>query len=356
MGVTTTSPSIASSSTARTTLSDSSQEPKEFIYSQTTIDDSENQAPTDSPYMFSTSMAPSSSSDSPSSQNETAITEDLDDDSLTTLTDVRNVSETQDYGVHLVSATAALAVAETPSDKSEDSNGIEIGTIAPDVLISASPSTEPMFAIGKTEESIMEKIDHTTPGLTVEPTKSIEVSQTSMAKDDSILPNISSVHLTSVTEISPTEEIQSTVIDDYDGEKGETEIGVMAGPPLPQAITEDSTDGLSTMPVTTHAPGTFTTYTIQPGTTHSDVTESASSTAGIERPVSCTPEFIGDGLLKGEGTENNPSAEKGSKNCTDRPSVQVIIINIHQQNDTGKDHQIFCFFIIIIFLTYPLLP
>lgn len=334
-GVTTTSPFIVSSSPAQTTLSDSSLEPKESTYSQTTIDDSENQAPTDSPYMFSTSMSPSSSSDSPSSQNETAITEALDDDSVTTLTDVRNVSETQDYPERVLSATAAPAVSETPSDKSEDTNGIEIGTIPPDVLISASPSTEPMFAVGKTEESILVKIDHATSDQTVEPTKtidmSVEVSQSSTAKDDT------SVHLTAVT-LSPTEKIQSTVFDDYDNEK-DTEIGVMAGPPL------------STMQVTTDEPGTFTTYSIQPSTTHPDVTESASSTDGIEKSVSCTPVFLG------EGTENIPSmTPSDDKNCTDRPSVQVIIINIHQQNGTGKDRLIFfsehenikCNFIIIV--------
>ncbi|XP_026787069.3 versican a [Pangasianodon hypophthalmus] len=371
-GVTTTSPSIASSTTAQTALSESSMEPKEFIYSQTTIDDSENQASIDSPFMFSTSMAPSSSSDSPSSQHVTAITEDLEvDDSVTTLTDVRIVSETQDYGLHLVSTTAVPAVPETPSDKSEDNKGIEIGTVPPDVLISASPSTEPMFALGKTEESVLEKekIDtasdllHTTTDLTAEPTKlismSFEVSQSSTAKDDTILPNITNVHLTTITEISPTEEIQSTVFGDYDS----SEIGVMAGPPPTQTISEvsDTTDGLTTMPVATDASVTFTAHTVQPNTTHSDVTTSVSSTveamklttpvlsellaeksdstmSAVKESVSCTPEVIGEAVTKGEDTEDIPSLtlspEKSNKNCTDVPSLQVIIINIHQQNKT----------------------
>lgn len=343
-GVTTSSPSLASSSTAQTTLSESLSEQKELIYSQTTIDDFENQAPTDSPFMFSTSMAPSSSPDSPSSQHVTAITEDLEDgDSVTTLTDVRNVSETQDNGVHLVSTTTGPVVSDTPSDKSEVSKGIEIGTVPPDVLFLASPSTEPMFALGKTEESILEKekIEHTTPNLTLKPTKlldtSVEVLQSSTAKNDSILPNITNVHVTTATEISPTVEIQSTGFDDYDNDEKVSETGVMAGPPLIQTSTEDTTEGLNTMPDTTDATGTFTTYTIQPSTTHSDVTTSASSTAATEESILCTPEFLSESVLKGEDSPSvTLSGEKSTKNCTDLPSVQVIIINIRQKNETGK--------------------
>lgn len=382
-GFTTTSPSIASSTTAQTALSESSLKPKELIYSQTTIDDSENQALTDSPFMFSTSMAPLSSSESPSS-HILAITEDLEvDDSLTIRTDVRNVSETQDYRVHLVSTTVGPAVPETPSEKSEDKKVIEIGTIPPDVLISASPSTEPMFALGKTEESILEKekIDtasdlmHTTPDLTVEPTKLIsmpvEVSQSNTAKDDVILPNITNVHLITITEISPTEESQSTVFADYDSNEKVTEIGVMAGPPPTQTITEvsDTTDGLTTIPVTTDATVTFTTHSVQPNTAHSDITlassivsipmrlttpvlreilteKSDSTMSTVEESVSCTPEVLGEGGTKGEDTEGIPPVtlyEKSTRNCTDVAPVQVIIINIHEQNETGKALLIFLF-------------
>lgn len=380
-GVTATSPSIASSTTAQTALSESSLEPKEFISSQTTIDDSENQAMTDSPFMFSTSMAPSSSSDSPSSQHVTAIAEDLkDDDSVTTLTDVRNVSKVQDYGVRLQSTAAGPAVYEAPSEKTEDSKGIDIGTIKPDVIISASPSTEPLFALGKTEESLPEKdkndiasnLMHTTSELTVEPTKlinmSLEVSQSTTAKDDSIKHNITDVHLATVPSISPTEEIQSTGFDDYEGNEIRTDIGLMVQPPLVQTSTEvsDTTDGLSTLPLTTDATVTFTTYTTPPSTTHSDVTTSVSSTVGIpmnlttpepsevlaeksdspmssvEDSISCSP-VLGEDVTKGENGENIPlvsfSGEKSTKNCT---GVQVIIINIHEQNETGKPLLIFC--------------
>lgn len=385
-GFTTTSPSIASSTTTQTALSESSLDPKELIYPQTTIDDSQNQALTDSPFMFSTSMAPSSSSESPSSQY-VAITEDLEvDDSVTTHTDIRNVSETQDYRVHLVSATAGPAVPETPSEKSEDEKVDEIGTIPSDVLIPASSSTESMFALGKTEESILEteKIDttsdlmHTTPDLTVEPTKLIsmpvEVSQSSRAKDDTILPNITNVHLTTMTEMSPTEEIQSTAFADYDINEKVTDIGVMAGPPPIQSISEvsDTTDGLSTMPGTSDATITFPTHTVQPSTAHSDVTTSASSTVAIpmrlttpvpseilteksdstmstgEESVSYTPEVLGEGGTKGEDIEDIPSvtlSEKSTRNCTDIAPVQVIIINVHEPNKTGKALLIFLFII-----------
>lgn len=373
----TTSPSIASSTTAQTALSESSLEP---IYSQTTTDDSEDQVLTDSPFMFSTSMAPSSSSDSPSSQHVTAITEDLGvDDSVTALADVRNVSETQDYGVHLVSTTAGPDLLEIPSDKSEDKNGIDVGTIPPDVLISAPSSTEPMFALGKTVESILEKdqtnitsdLMHTSPDLTVEPTELIstfgEVSQSSTTKDDTILPNITTAHLTTVTDISPTEKIQSTVFDNYESRDKDTVIGVMAGPPTPQMITEvsDISDGLSTVPVTTDATVTFTTDTAQPSTTHSDDTTSASSIeteittpvlaeksdstiSTVEESVSCSSEVPDEVATKDIPTVTS-SLEKSNKKCKDISPVQVIIINVDEQNETGKTLLIFC-------LLYPVTP
>lgn len=40
-------------------------------------------------------------------------------------------------------------------EKPEDSSIIEVDTILPDILFSASPSTKPMFAIGKTEEAVL---------------------------------------------------------------------------------------------------------------------------------------------------------------------------------------------------------
>ncbi|XP_053337161.1 versican a [Clarias gariepinus] len=368
-GVTATSPSIASSTTDQTPLPASSQKQKEFIYSKTTMDDSENQAPTDSPFMFSTSMVPSRSSDSQSSQHVTPIREDLEvDDSVTTLTDVRNVSENQDYGVHLVTTTAGQAVSKTPSEKSVDSTRTSIGTVPPDVLISPSSKTEPLLAEGKTEKTILENdkkdatpdLLHTTLDLTVEPTKLIskpvDVSQSHMATDHTILPNISDVHLTTVTEISPTEEIQSTVFPDY--ETGET--GVMAGPP-----TQTTTEVLapSTIPVTTDA--TVTSHQTQTGTTYSDVITSEASTvattinqttdepdimaeisdstmATVEESNTGSPEVHDENVTKGEDTEDpllTPSATKSRKNCTAIPSVQVIIINIQDQNETvDLDH------------------
>ncbi|TSM85926.1 Versican core protein [Bagarius yarrelli] len=356
-GVTTTSPSTASSTTTQTALSESSLEPKEFIYSQTTRVDSADQAPTDSPFMFSTSMAPSSSSDSLNSEHLKFITEDLEsNDSVTPLPGVRNVSETRDYEAISVTSTAGVDVLETSSDKSEDINGIEIGKILPDVLISATPSTEPMFALGKTEESILKSdaifegsdLTHTSPDLTVEPTELINI----FAEDDTIQPNITTVYHTTVTEISPTEEIQS---DDYDSSEKVVEIGVMAGPPPKQTLTGflDTTVGLDTMPGTTDA-----TVTLTPHTSHSDdvALSSSSSTITIpmklptpvlaeksdlttlEESISCSSEVLGE---KNEdtadsSTEMQQQIRKTSKNCTDLSSVQVIIINIDQQNDTAQ--------------------
>ncbi|KAI5088316.1 chondroitin sulfate proteoglycan 2 isoform X1 [Silurus meridionalis] len=333
--VSTTSPSLASSTTAQTAFSESFLEPKKSIYSQTTIDDSENQPPTDSPFMFSTSMAPSSSSDSTSSQH---LTEDLEvDDSVTSPVD-KNMLQTQDFEI---STTAGPSVPKIPLDKLEVNEVIEIGTNPPDVLFSAARSTEPMFALGKTEESILEKDKIDTPSiLIVEPATliSIPVEQSSTTKDDSIMPSI-----TTVTETSPTEETQSTQGSEF----------VMAEPP---SIQTTATDGLS-MAVSTDASLTFTTYTVQQSTTHFDDTTPESSKSSIPmklattvlneiltdsvistKSVSGTPKPTVEGVTNIKDTEHissTHSPERSTKNCTDLSSVHVIIITV-QQNESAE--------------------
>ncbi|XP_066511551.1 serine-rich adhesin for platelets-like [Hoplias malabaricus] len=148
---------------------DTQTTPEEDLMSK---DDSENQAPTEPPSMFSTSMAPPSVTQAPSrTESQTnpdvaAVTVDFEkDDSLMTEFNINEFdpkiteSEAQARGdvVRIVS-TADPTVTETPYEESEDLSLIKVSTIPPDVPLPASPSTEPMFAVGKTEESVVEKI------------------------------------------------------------------------------------------------------------------------------------------------------------------------------------------------------
>ncbi|KAI4875480.1 hypothetical protein NFI96_030038, partial [Prochilodus magdalenae] len=173
-GVTATSPTTASSTTAQAT----SLEPtnidtipeKEHV----STDDSGYQGPTEPPSMFSASMAPpsftktSDSSDSQTYPHVAAVTVNFEDDSVMTLpyfniddfsTKRSDGSEAQGRGdvVH-VESTAVPSATETASEDLEDHSVIKVRTIPPDVLLSASPSTEPMFAVGNTEESIVKKV------------------------------------------------------------------------------------------------------------------------------------------------------------------------------------------------------
>ncbi|XP_029573987.1 aggrecan core protein-like [Salmo trutta] len=72
------------------------------------------------------------------------------------------------------------------TEEPEDHSMIEVGTVQPDILLEASPSTEPMFAHGNTEETVLEGI---TPEITLnlkdaqsvsttEPTESITTEET----------------------------------------------------------------------------------------------------------------------------------------------------------------------------------
>ncbi|XP_072520596.1 versican a [Salminus brasiliensis] len=197
--VTTASPTTASSTTTQTTSfeaepsleqsesTDTAAVPEEDHES---VDDSGNLAPTELPSMFSTSMAPLSASSNPMDFE--------DDDSVVTHPDF-NIDdfgskftdglEAQDRGDVVRVESTGEPVTETPSEESEDPSVIRVGTIPPDVLISISPSTEPMFAERKNEESTVrftvdsasyleEMHIQTTPGMlsVLEPTSTNSVS------------------------------------------------------------------------------------------------------------------------------------------------------------------------------------
>lgn len=147
--------------------------------------------PTDSPSMFSTSMAPPRPTQA--GQEEELITtaaptirEDSDDlpdfdhanENLSTVRFVPPHGDT--FKDPLSVRESATATEPGPTEEQDDLSVIEINTIQPDVpMLDPSLITEPMFAEGKTEETIL------VPGITVvttsdladNPTETTEVNE-----------------------------------------------------------------------------------------------------------------------------------------------------------------------------------
>lgn len=162
-------------SQTRSSDADLSHVPKVFASSQVTSAQSHTNAfdalaPTDIPYMFSTSMAP------PKTSHASEGLESFENLSTLGVKFVESVSATtfpyfdiSEFGTGMVEEEAdirgdvvrgeptnAVSTSKgTPMEKPEDSSIIEVDTILPDILFSASPSTKPMFAIGKTEEAVL---------------------------------------------------------------------------------------------------------------------------------------------------------------------------------------------------------
>ncbi|XP_035386174.1 versican a isoform X2 [Electrophorus electricus] len=273
------------------------------------VDDYDSIATTEPPSMFSTSMAPPGTSQLPSSpelpisqhvtvdfiEDDTIMTPDLNEFGTESSTGL----EAQRRGdvVHDEFTTATHAVIKAPSDESEDHTVLEVGTIPADVLLSASPSTEPMFAVGKTEELDLEDIHMQTTSdllLTVLPTQRIRISpdsegtvqsitettvatksvmelgdygtsteastsetthhkspqilvhpvtglsyesssRESTTKDEEGLLSTKDVHLTIGAERAP---VESTKFGEYNEYETDTDISVMAGPPSKSTIPE----------------------------------------------------------------------------------------------------------------------
>lgn len=124
--------------------------------------------PTDSPFMFSASMAPPTQA----GQKEDLITTvaptikedhddlpDLDIDAFASknLTSVAPVPQHSDTFPDSQKVGASAAVTEPgPTEEQDDLSVIEINTIQPDVpMLDPSLITEPLFAEGKTEETIL---------------------------------------------------------------------------------------------------------------------------------------------------------------------------------------------------------
>ncbi|XP_049906710.1 versican a [Epinephelus moara] len=157
----------------------------------------ESEESTDDPSMFSTSMTPPRPT--PKGQEEELITtvaptikeehEDTDDvtaapvfdfDDFSTVTYIESIphrGDTFPEPQHTTESTDSTESVDKPFEEPDDHSVIEISTIQPDVPIpDASLNTEPMFAKGNTEETILGSIITTVTDLTDTPTDSTELT------------------------------------------------------------------------------------------------------------------------------------------------------------------------------------
>lgn len=219
---------------------------------------SESLDPTDSPFMFSASMAPPRPTQA--GQKEELITtvaptikEDHDDlshfdtDNFASENPTRVVSVPQHGDTFAdpqsVRESAAVTEPGTAEDQ-DDLSVIKINTIQPDVpMLDPSLITEPMFAEGKTEETVLIPgvTTATSSDLTDNPTETTEVN---------------------VEEVFSYSETMPTVVYDIGVDEIETHYGVEALPPTQPLeqdfITTDSIDIDTDMTTVTPPENTYT--------------------------------------------------------------------------------------------------
>lgn len=249
--------------------------------SQATSDD--DLSLTDAPSMFSTSMAPPKTSHFPDSLESintpyaAAVSVKSEESFPTTKVPDFDISdfgtEKADDGAKVRGdvvrdelTTAAPTATEELMEEPEDKSIIEVRTVLPDILLSGSLSTKPMFAVGKTEESILADmtsdrvLEPESSVVTVEPlVKTVEsghttessslsesitqsdhdkfptqiptrsASETSNGKDEAESHASTQSSFSLATEATFLESAKSTVFSEYEDETG---VGVvMADPP-----------------------------------------------------------------------------------------------------------------------------
>ncbi|KAF4112982.1 hypothetical protein G5714_005527 [Onychostoma macrolepis] len=232
-------------------------------------------SPTDAPSMFSTSMAPPKTSHVPdilesiitpfvagvSAKSEEGFpTTKLPDFDISDFGTEKAGDEVNVRGdvIRGELTTAVPTASEEPMEETEDKSIIEVKTVLPDILLSDSLSTKPMFAVGKTEESILvgvtadsvleseatvltlvntEESGHKTESsslsesITKFPAQFLThtASETSAGKGEAELHASTQSSFTLATEAIFLEHAKSTVFSEYEDETGI--VVVMADPP-----------------------------------------------------------------------------------------------------------------------------
>lgn len=263
-----------------------------------TVPEVEAESP-DTPSMFSTSMAPPRPT--PADQEEELFTtvaptikeENEDTDDVTTatpdfdvdyfvrenLTHVQSAPPRGDIFPEPESSTETTEAVSEPVEEPDDQSVIEISTVQPDVPIpDFSLSTEPMFAEGKTEKTILDSPNATemTSDLT---TESAELTIEEVFGSSESTPSPAGTHLT-------------TPFTDYDSKMDEVVIDfTVEGLPPMQPTSSDSTSTIdgTTVPVTTtlqdfHSNEMKITTTASPQTTRT-ATQNTPHMQDVETPA-----------------------------------------------------------------------
>lgn len=362
---------------------------------------------TDTPSMFSTSMVPPRPT--PADQEEELITtvaptiqEDHEDiDPLTdfdvnefggdNLTDVEFISQRGDIFEegHIDNNTTDMV--SRPVDEADDLSVIEINTVQPDVPIPvASLSTEPMFAEGKTEETIVDPAITTgtasdlsdTPTDLVDPTGEDYESMPTSIYDTDIdgiesafavealpptrpppqqTPSSSPLSSTDRTEINPTD--ASSVQSTQPASKVEI-ISTESPQTTPKTITQTPP-----LPQDVQSPTVVTTQTKPAAATSSAIlldseilTENASTPPSVDvfdESSSLFPEPTKENMLEGEATgeidkefftfatvasavAHTPTTFQSTR-ITEKQTVQVPAVMEESTSESGKT--LICIFI-----------
>lgn len=290
------------------------------MISDTVTEGEDSVSSTNPPSMFSTSMAPPRPTTA--GQEEELITtvaptiKDEHENDVTATSEF-NIHDFVSENITSVDISSqrgdSLSEPTVSTDEPDDHSVIEISTIQPDVQMpDFSLSTEPLFAEGKMEETILESGITTamTSDLTDTPTDSTELTQ-----EDAL----SSSESPSVT----------TPFPDYDSEEIETKIGVEVMPPTqpPEPDISTSPPGSTTVADTTTllTDTTFMCNTRPSSEKEMTTTETATPPATVD-----TSEVVTAAVLQIEG-------ETSAEDVTSLTAVHIFDESTTQVTEHSRD-------------------
>ncbi|XP_070759827.1 uncharacterized protein [Enoplosus armatus] len=324
---------------------------------ETVSEAEESPVPTNPPSMFSTSMAPPRPTQA--GQEEELITvaptikeehEDTDDVTATPDFNIEDFATNVEFAHHRgdrfpepQNTTESIDTTESaskPFDETDDHSVIEISTIQPDVPIpDASLITEPMFAQGKTEETILDSgITTAMASDLTDTTESTELTSEEVFSSEST-PSTTGLHSTtpfpdyypSDDEIETGFAIEGTPPfqppqQDLSVSTSTTAIITTTAPPPETTSTATQTtpqmQDVETPAVvnkqeTTSAAATATAVLIDSGTSAEDVT---SSTSVFDESTTELPEHSGDTLTE----DSDTATEFGTEYFTSAPMASAV--------------------------------
>lgn len=339
--------------------------------SQATSDD--DLSPTDAPSMFSTSMAPPKTSHIPDrlesvntpyaaavsvKSEESLPTTKLPDFEISDFGTEKADDEAEVRGdvIREELTTAAPTAMEEPMEELEDKSIIEVRTVLPDVLLSASLSTKPMFAVGKTEESILVDITTDKSFITVlEPeaslvtlenivesghkSESTSLSESITESDHDKFPTQNMTHSASetstgkyedesqssfslATEATFLESAKSTVFSEYEDETG---VGVVMADPPPLSSQRSTSSEPELSETSSGVTITDSTVFMQSSQPRETSTGTSKSTQEVSQTFTSYPESeiveLTDHVTKSPSLSTSSSATVAAGEAITTPSL-----------------------------------